>query len=385
MEIVKKRIDDIHPYENNPRKNDSAVDAVIESIKQCGYIAPIIVDENGTILAGHTRYKALKKIGITECDVAVAYGLSDEQKRKYRLLDNKTNELAEWDLDLLKDELSDLDFGNLDIDWGLSEENDQCDIYEDDYDVDFPKEPKSKIGQIYKLGRHRLMCGDSTSPEDVHLLVGGAQMDMLLTDPPYGVDYTGKTKDALKIDNDNRSDEEFIEFLKKAFANADSVMKPGAVFYVWHADSKAYVFRMACHTVGWEVRQVLIWVKNSMVLGRQDYQWKHEPCLYGWKSGAGHLWASDRKQTTVLEFDRPNRNAEHPTMKPVKLFDYQMCNNTKGGDCVLDLFSGSGTTLIAAEQNGRTAYCMEYDPKYVDAIIDRWESLTGGKAELVDE
>lgn len=209
-------------------------------------------------------------------------------------------------------------------------------------------------------------------------------MDMLLTDPPYGVDYTGKTKDALKIDNDNKNDEEFIEFLKKAFANADSVMKPGAVFYVWHADSKAYVFRMACHTVGWEVRQVLIWVKNSMVLGRQDYQWKHEPCLYGWKSGAGHLWASDRKQTTVLEFDRPNRNAEHPTMKPVKLFDYQMCNNTKGGDCVLDLFAGSGTTLIAAEQNGRTAYCMEYDPKYVDVIIDRWETLTGEKAVLLN-
>lgn len=210
-------------------------------------------------------------------------------------------------------------------------------------------------------------------------------MDMLLTDPPYGVDYTGKTKDALKIDNDNRKDEEFIEFLTKAFANADSVMKSGAVFYVWHADSKSYVFRMACHTVGWEVRQVLIWVKNSMVLGRQDYQWKHEPCLYGWKSGAGHLWASDRKQTTVLEFDRPSRNAEHPTMKPVKLFDYQMCNNTKGGDCVLDLFAGSGTTLIAAEQNGRTAYCMEYDPKYIDVIIDRWEKLTGEKAVLLND
>lgn len=385
MEIVKKKIKDIHPYENNPRKNDSAVDAVVESIKQCGYIAPIIVDENGTILAGHTRYKALRKLRMSECDVAVASGLSEEQKRKYRLLDNKTNELAEWDFGLLKGELSDLDFGDLDIDWGVPESNDQFDVSEDDYDVEPPKEPKSKIGQVYKLGRHRLMCGDSTSSDDVHLLVGGAQMDMLLTDPPYGVEYTGKTKDALKIENDNKSDEAFIEFLTKAFANADSVMKPGSVFYVWHADSKAYVFRMACHTIGWEVRQVLIWVKNSMVLGRQDYQWRHEPCLYGWKNGAGHLWASDRKQTTVLEFDRPTRNADHPTMKPVKLFDYQMCNNTKGGDCVLDLFAGSGTTLIAAEQNGRTAYCMEYDPRYVDVIINRWEKLTGCKAEILNE
>lgn len=214
---------------------------------------------------------------------------------------------------------------------------------------------------------------------------GGVQADLLLTDPPYGVDYVGKTKDALKIENDAKTDDEFIEFLHKAFEAADAVMKPGAVFYIWHADSKAYVFRMACQMCGWEVRQVLIWVKNSMVLGRQDYQWKHEPCLYGWKGGAGHLWASDRKQTTVLEFDKPTRNGEHPTMKPVALFDYQIKNNTKGGDIVLDLFAGSGTTVAACEQDGRTAYCMEYDPKYCDVIIKRWENLTGEKAVLVDD
>lgn len=196
---------------------------------------------------------------------------------------------------------------------------------------------------------------------------------MLLTDPPYGVDYVGKTKDALKIENDAKTDDEFVLFLQNAFAAADGVMKQGAVFYIWHADSKAYVFRMACQMVGWEVRQVLIWVKNTMVLGRQDYQWKHEPCLYGWKDGAGHLWAADRKQTTVLEFDKPNANREHPTMKPVALFDYQIRNNTKGGDIVLDLFGGSGTTVIACEQNGRTAYVMEYDPKYVDVIVKRWK------------
>lgn len=203
---------------------------------------------------------------------------------------------------------------------------------------------------------------------------------MLLTDPPYGVDYVGKTKDSLKIENDAKSGDDFIAFLRDAFAAADSAMKPGAVFYIWHADSKAYVFRMACQMAGWEVRQVLIWVKNTMVLGRQDYQWRHEPCLYGWKSGAGHLWASDRKQTTVLNFDRPTRNAEHPTMKPVKLFDYQIKNNTKGGDIVLDLFGDSGTTLIACEQNGRANYTMEFDPKYCDVIVKRWEALTGSKA-----
>lgn len=383
MKIVDIEISKIKPYERNPRRNDSAVDAVCESIKQCGYVAPIIIDENNTILAGHTRYKALKKLGYAHCECIVKDGLTEEQKKKYRILDNKTNELAEWDYDLLAEELDGLDFGDLDLDWGIELECPK-EVQEDDYDIVPPEEPKAKMGDIYQLGRHRLMCGDSTKKEDVETLVNGTKVDMLLTDPPYGVDYTGKTKDALKIENDNRSDDEFIAFLTKAFVSADNVMKPGAVFYVWHAILKTYAFESACHTVGWEVRQVLIWVKNSMVLGRQDYQWKHEPCLYGWKDGAGHLWASDRKQTTVLEFDRPTKNTEHPTMKPVALFDYQMKNNTKGGDAVLDLFAGSGTTLMAAEQNGRIAYCMEYDPKYVDVIIDRWEKFTGEKAVLLN-
>lgn len=385
MEIQVKKLSDITPYHNNPRKNDVAVDAVVKSIRQCGYIAPIIVDENGVILAGHTRYKALKKLGRTEAEIVVKEGLTEEQKRKYRLLDNKTNELAEWDFDLLEEQLDGLDFGDLDLDWEIPKNTESVEIVEDDYDANPPVEPKSKQGQIYQLGRHRLMCGDSTDPSIVARLMDGQKADMLLTDPPYGVSYTGKTKDALKIENDSKSDEEFVNFLQKAFFAADSVMKPGAVFYIWHAILKTYAFESACHKVGWEVRQVLIWVKNAMVMGRQDYQWKHEPCLYGWKDGAKHLWASDRKQTTVLEFDRPTKNKEHPTMKPVALFDYQMQNNTKGNDIVLDLFGGSGTTIIAAEQNGRTAYVMEYDPRYVDVIIDRWSKLTGEKAVLVEE
>ena len=256
-------------------------------------------------------------------------------------------------------------------------------ITEDDYEEEPPEVPKARVGDIYQLGRHRLMCGDSTDVQAVQKLCQG-QVDLLLTDPPYGVDYTGKTKDALKIQNDAKTDEALRDMLADAFSAANVVMKPGAVFYIWHADSKSLVFRLACQMAGWEVRQVLIWAKNTMVMGRQDYQWKHEPCLYGWKEGAGHLWASDRKQTTLLEFDRPTKNKEHPTMKPVKLFDYQIQNNTKGGDIVLDLFGGSGTTIIACEQDGRCARVMELDPRYVDVIIDRWEKLTGERAVKID-
>lgn len=205
---------------------------------------------------------------------------------------------------------------------------------------------------------------------------------MLLTDPPYNVAYKGKTADALTIQNDSMSDASFRTFLRDAFAAADAAMKPGAVFYIWHADSEGFNFRGACQDVEWKVRQCLVWRKNSMVMGRQDYHWRHEPCLYGWKGGAGHLWASDRKQTTILDFDRPTRSLEHPTMKPVALFEYQLLNNTKGGDLCLDLFGGSGTTLIACEKNGRYARVMELDPKYCDVIVRRWQAFTGKRAVL---
>lgn len=384
MEIINIAIRDIHPYPNNPRKNSDAVDAVAESIRQCGYCAPIIVDEGHIILAGHTRYKALKKLGWKECPVLLLRGMSDEQKRKYRLLDNKTGELATWDLDALAEELEALDFDGFDFGFELSETVTDEEAQEDDYEVNPPAQPKSKRGDIYVLGRHRLMCGDSTSEDDVQALVGGTQIDMLLTDPPYGVDYTGKTADALKIENDAQTDEDLEIFLSSAFRGADAAMKPGAAFYIWHADLKGGIFRTACQEVGWEVRQVLIWAKNSLVLGMQDYQWQHEPCLYGWKGGAAHKWTSDRKQSTLLNFDRPTKNKEHPTMKPVPLFDYLIKNNSEVGDDILDLFAGSGTLAIACELNGRNAYMMEYDPKYVDVIIDRWERLTGKKAVLLN-
>lgn len=384
-ELKWEPIKSIRPYEKNPRRNDDAVDAVAASIREFGWQQPIVVDRDGVIIAGHTRYKAAKKLKCDIVPVVVADDLTEDQVKAYRLADNKTGELAEWDTALLGEELAELadfDMSQFGFDTILQEEAREAE--EDDYEVNPPEEPKAKLGDIYQLGRHRLMCGDSTDAESVYQLCQDGQVDMLLTDPPYGVDYTGKTKDALKIQNDATSDETLRDMLADAFSAANNIMKPGAVFYIWHADSKALVFRIACQMAGWEVRQVLIWVKNTMVMGRQDYQWKHEPCLYGWKDGAGHLWASDRKQTTILNFDRPTKNKEHPTMKPVKLFDYQIQNNTKGGDIVLDLFGGSGTTIVACEQNGRCARVMELDPRYVDVIIDRWEKLTGEKAVLLN-
>ena len=386
MNIVEKQISEIKPYEKNPRRNEKAIDLVANSIKEFGFKQPIVIDDNNVIVCGHTRFQASKKLGLKEVPCVVADDLSDEQIKAYRLADNKVAEASEWDFDLLSDELDEIigidmeDFGFLDVD--LSE--DEEDVSEDDYEIQVPKEPKAKIGDIYQLGKHRLMCGDSTKQEDVSRLMNGQKADMLLTDPPYNVDYQGKAKDALKIENDKMCNDKFREFLVGAFSCANECMKPGAVFYIWHAGLEGYNFIGACLDVGWKVRQCLIWNKSSMVIGRQDYHWKHEPCLYGWKDGAGHLWASDRKQTTVLNFDKPSRNAEHPTMKPVLLFDYQIKNNTKKEDIVLDLFCGSGTTIIACEQNGRIAYSMEYDPKYVDVIIERWETLTGEKAVLVD-
>lgn len=384
MEIRSVKIKEIKPYDRNAKKHDDTqINNVAESIRQFGFVQPIVIDSNGVIVIGHCRFEAAKRLKYAEVPCIMVDDLTPEQVDALRIVDNKTNE-SPWDIDLLTEELQDLDLSMFDFAWDLMEETAEAtEITEDEApEVDKTNDPISKFGQIWKLGRHRLMCGDSTSEENVKALLGGAKADLLLTDPPYGVDYTGKTKDALKIQNDAKTDEEMIEFLSSAFRAADAVMKPGAVFYIWYAGTKEHAFDKACQLTGWEVRQILIWAKNTMVMGRQDYQWKHEPCIYGWKGGAGHLWASDRKQTTILEFDRPTANKEHPTMKPIALFDYQIQNNTKGGDIVLDLFGGSGTTIMACEQNGRNACVMEYDPKYVDVIIKRWENFTGEKAVL---
>jgi len=383
MNIIMKPTAELIPYAQNAKVHDKKqVANVANSIKRFGWQQPIVIDDNGVVVIGHCRLMAAKKLKMKEVPVTIASGLTDEEIRELRLADNKTNE-SDWDFGLLAEDTQDLEFEGFDFDWGLpGEELEPDEIVEDDYDEELPEEPISKQGDIWQLGRHRLMCGDSTQPDDIDKLMAGEKADLLLTDPPYNVAYEGGT--GMTIQNDDMEDAEFRQFLREAFKCADHAMKPGAAFYIWHADSEGYNFRGACHDIGWQVRQCLIWNKNSLVLGRQDYQWKHEPCLYGWKDGASHNWNNDRKQTTVLDFDRPKKNDIHPTMKPIALFEYQIHNSCPDGGIVLDSFAGSGTTIMACEQDGRIAYCMELDPKYVDAIINRWEKFTGEKAVLLN-
>jgi len=382
---------DLVPYARNSRTHSEAqVAKIAASIKEFGFLNPIIADGENGIIAGHGRVMAAQKLGLDTLPVIEASHLTRAQKQAYILADNRLALDAGWDNDLLRIELQDLDA--LDFDLALTgfdtdeianflvEETEG--LTDEDAVPDAPAVPVTVEGDVWLLGRHRLMCGDSTSFEHMEVLTQGQIVDMWLTDPPYNLAYEGCTKDKLTIQNDKMEDEPFRQFLRDAYVAADSVMKPGAVFYIWHADSEGYNFRGACHDVGWQVRQCLIWKKQTMVLGGQDYHWKHEPCLYGWKSGSGHLWATDRKQTTILEFDKPSRNKEHPTMKPVELFEYQMLNNTKGGDQVLDSFAGSGTTAVACEKHGRCARMMELEPKYCDVIITRWQEFTGQKATL---
>jgi len=253
---------------------------------------------------------------------------------------------------------------------------------EDDNVPAVKENPVSKPGDIWVLGNHRVMCGDSTSMTDVEKLMKSQKADLLLTDPPYNVDYEGKTKDKLTIQNDKMNDDDFRQFLRDAFSCADAFMKAGASFYIWHSDTEGYNFRGACLDTNWEIRQCLIWKKNKLVMGRQDYHWIHEPCLYGWKKGSSHTWYSDRKQTTVLEFDKPSVNDLHPTMKPVHLMEYQVKNNSKEEDIILDLFLGSGSTLIACHKTKRICYGMELDPKYCDVIVQRWQEYTEEDAIL---
>jgi len=386
-------IDRLVPYARNARTHsDEQISQIAASIKEWGWTTPVLVDEQGGIIAGHGRTLAAQRLKMAEVPVMVARGWSEAKKRAYVLADNKLALNAGWDNEMLALELGELGDLGFDLDLtGFTPEEISAlvsievteGLTDEDAVPDVPDDPTTKLGDIYQLGNHRLMCGDSCSLIDMEKLCNGQLVDMWLTDPPYNVGVQGgnhanpERKNGLKILNDKMPDEEFRRFLRDAYVTADLMMKPGAVFYIWHADSEGYNFRGAAKDAGWAVRQCLIWKKSSIVMGRQDYHWKHEPCLYGWKEGAGHLWAADRKQTTILEFDRPSKNGEHPTMKPVVLFEYQMLNNTKGADIVLDSFGGSGTTMLAAEKHGRHARLMELDPKYCDVIIKRWQDFTG--------
>lgn len=378
-------VDKLIPYVNNAKiHSENQVTRIASSIREFGFLNPVLIDKEYNIIAGHGRVLAAKKLEMQTVPCLFVEGLTEAQRKAYILADNKLGELADWDMELVTSELEMLTELDFDIDLTGFElpEPEEDPVEAEDVDIPENVETRCKPGDLWNLGGHRLICGDSTDITTIEKLMGDEKADLLLTDPPYNVDYEGT---AGKIQNDNLEDEAFRQFLRDAFSAADSVMRSGAVFYIWHAGTEGYNFIGGTRDCGWLLKEILIWVKDSLVMGRQDYQWQHEPCLYGWKPGASHLWASDRKQTTILHFDKPKKNDSHPTMKPVPLFAYQIGNNTHEGDKVLDIFGGSGTTLMACEQMKRKSYTCELDPHFCDVILQRWEDYTGKKAELINE
>ena len=426
-------IQKLKPYENNARTHsEDQVEKIARSIKEFGFINPVIIDSDYGIIAGHGRVLGAQKIGMDKVPCLFVEDLTEAQKRAYILADNKLALDAGWDDEILKQEIKALDDMNFDVsiagfdieDFDFTQED--IEFQEDDYDVEanLPEIPKAKYGDIYQLGNHRVMCGDSTSQEDIDKLTEGLTMDLCVTDPPYNVNYGsinesgyGKERDnGNKILNDNMDDESFYLFLSAFYEQMMRVLKEGGAYYIFHSDTEGYNFRKALRDAGGQVKQNLIWVKNALVLGRQDYQWKHEPCLYGWKEGAGHYFIEDRTQTTVFEDkadldklskeelkemiediladklpatviheDKPLKNDIYPTMKPIRLISRLIKNSSKHGENVIDFFGGSGSTLISCEQLGRNCYTIELDPKYVDVIVNRWETLTGKTAvKIVD-
>lgn len=382
MEVLMININEIIPYEHNPRKNDDAVEAVANSIKNFGFKSPIVVDKNMVIVNGHTRHKASQLLGLTMVPVIIASDLTEEQCRALRLADNKTAEIAKWDKKLLQQELESIDWEGLQMemtDFGFDNifDSQPQEVIHDDFEEGqyISATPYSMQGDIYVLGRHRLMCGDSTNEEMVNTLLDGNKADMIFTDPPYNVNYEGS--DGQSIQNDNMGNEEFYNFLLSVYKNMFNSIKDGGSIYVCHADSEGLNFRKAFIDAGFKLAQCLIWVKNSFTMGRQDYQWQHEPILYGWKPGAGHYFVDDRSLSTVWFYDKPKHNDLHPTMKPLELVGQGINNGSLVGQLVLDLFGGSGSTLIASEQANRTNYSMELDEKYADVIVKRYIRFKG--------
>jgi site-specific DNA-methyltransferase (adenine-specific) len=369
-------ISQVIPNPTNPRiiKDDKFKKLVksIEEFPQMLELRPIVVDKNMVVLGGNMRLKACIAAGLKEVPIIVADNLTEQQQAEFIIKDNVG--FGEWDWDLLANQW---DVEALE-DWGLELPFDNTPVQEaadDDYEIPETIEVNVVLGDVIEIGQHKLLCGSSTETDEWAKIMGEELCDLVVTDPPYNVAYVGGTKDALTIMNDKMEGSDFYQFLYDFYTALGSYTKAGGSWYVWHADSEGANFRRAMADAGLLVKQCLIWVKNSMVMGRQDYQWKHEPCLYGWKEGAAHNWYSDRKQTTVLEFNRPTRNAEHPTMKPVELIAYQIQNSSKVGDLVCDGFLGSGTTMVAAHQLGRKCYGTELDPKYCQVIIDRMQKL----------
>jgi DNA modification methylase len=366
-----KSVQVLQEYENNPRNNDEAIKAVANSIREFGFKVPIVITSDNVIIAGHTRLKASVLLGLTEVPCIIADDLNEEQIKAFRLADNKTAELATWDLSKLEDELANLDMDMLQFGFEEMEELIPDNAADDDFDIDdeIPEVPFSQPGDIYELGPHRVLCGDSTDPEQVKTLLDGKVVDMIFTDPPYNVDYEGT---AGKIKNDKMEDDTFYLFLLAAFQNMFEHTKPGGAIYCCHADTEGLNFRNAFKSAGYKLAECLIWVKNALVLGRQDYHWRHEPILYGWKEGAAHYFVDDRSQDTIWEYNKPRKNEEHPTMKPLELVGKAISNSSRRHETILDLFGGSGSTMIAADQLDRKAYLMELDEKFIDVIVKRY-------------
>ena len=373
----------------NYRKHGDRNKAMIRrSLEECGAGRSILIDNENTAIAGNGVLEQAEKLGIpirvvesngSELIAVKRTDLSpDDPKRKeLALADNATTDASDWDFDAMTDDgwtADDLSEWGVEVPEEFEAEQGET---EPDAVPEVPEEPVSQPGVIYQLGKHRLMCGDSTKAEDVARLMGEEKANLWLTDPPYNVAYEGNN--GMTIENDNMEDTQFRNFLRDAFQCVHDRMEPGASFYIFHADTEGYNFRGACHDIGLKVRQCLVWKKTVIVMGRQDYQWIHEPALYGWKDGAAHAWYNDRRQTTVIEFDKPRRSDVHPTMKPVEMLVYLIKNSSQRGEIVIDTFGGSGSTLIACEQTGRICRTMELDPKYCDVIRRRWAEFKYGE------
>ena len=380
MNIVMKKITELKEYDNNPRNNDAAIDAVANSISEFGFKVPIIITKDNVIVTGHTRLKASIKLNLLEVPCIVADDLTEEQIKAFRLADNKTAEIAGWDFSKLEEELSTIEMDMAQFGFEELEDEVPDNATDDDFDPDseIPDVPVSQKGDLYVLGNHRVLCGDSTIKENVDVLVNKKLVDMIFTDPPYNVDYEGT---AGKIQNDKQEDSDFYDFLFKAFTNMFENTKKGGAIYVCHADTEGLNFRNAYKNAGFKLAECLIWVKNALVLGRQDYHWRHEPILYGWKEGAAHYFIDDRTQDTIWEYNKPKRNEEHPTMKPLELCGRAISNSSRVGEVVLDLFGGSGSTMIASDQLQRKSYLMELDERFVDVIVKRYLKHKGSIAE----
>lgn len=424
MQIVEKKLEELTPYEKNPRKNEPAIGPVMQSIQNFGFKVPMVIDSKGVIVCGHTRFKAAQKLGLETLPCIIADDLTPEQIRAFRLADNKVAEAAKWDWKGLEDELrglldSDIDMSLFGFDMPLPDNG----ALPDNLPPESQVETDIKPGDIFQLGEHRLMCGDSTKAEDVARLMDGKLADLVVTDPPYNVDYSSKSKMLEKLadrhyfsrDNikaDQMSEDDFFFFLDSVYSNMADVMKPGACFYIWYPCLQSLAFTKTLLKHRLHQASNLIWVKQNISVGMADYQWKHEPCLYGWKEGAKHYFCDSRVETTVIDDvpnlrkmdkkelvrycegllsersdvireDAPTKSKLHPTMKPVRLISRLIRNSSKTGEIVLDLFGGSGSTLIAADKMGRKCYMMEYEPRYVQTIINRWEEETGGHAEKI--